>query len=312
MQFKKNEKKRKVIESFKEFKLKNPNYSIRCTCGFPLSYIHITPNGEWKCSKCKQVHLYNSLKPQKKTSKVGGNKRRVLSDDKIITHEMFFYELQRYMPDSITLYQLPPRTAILKYRKLALCSLLYLTGSRVSEIVGLYTKSEGKKNYITKPLSRNQITIELDDDGSKSINISGIKVLKTRPESFNDGEHIYKKYPEKYLKLLYDYDSKIFAFLESYLEILDKINPNSQTYYLFPIARMTAHRYISDVFDKKYYCHWLRHSRFTNISKDFNFNELMMTQFAGWKTSQPAREYVHLTQDTLFDAMKSRFKKIEN
>jgi hypothetical protein len=307
-----NEKKRKVIESYKEFKIKNPNYHVRCTCGFPLSFIHITPLGEWKCAKCKKVHVYNSLKPQKKVSKAGGSKRRVLPDDKIITHEMFFYELQKYMPDTLTLYQLPSNVAILKYKKLAFCSLLYLTGSRVSEIVGVYNKIDGKRNYLVKPLLRNQITIELDDDGSKSINFSGIKILKTRPETYNDGESEYKKYPEKYLKLLYDYDSRIFQFLESYLDILDKLHPNDFSYPIFPISRFTAHNYIYDVFDKRYYCHWLRHSRFTNITNDMKFSELMITQFAGWKTTQNAIKYVHLTQDTLFDAMKSRFKKIEN
>jgi hypothetical protein len=39
------------------------------------------------------------------------------------------------------------------------------------------------------------------------------------------------------------------------------------------------------------------------------FNELMLQQFAGWKTTKMASQYVHLTPDLLYDAMRQRYKK---
>lgn len=303
--YRKLQKERKL--KIKHYKEQHPELVIRCPkCKTALSYIHINTHADWKCPSCKEVTSYDKIKASKDKSVKGGKRRRVLTPDKIISHEHFATLLEQKMPNSIEMYDLPSKKALKLITKLAFCAMMYVSGNRVTEIVG-QKHPENDKEFIVRPLTRNQIRIELNEDGSKSIIINNTSIVKTRPQETFDGTLKFKNYPTKKLQLVYDYDAKIFAFVEKYIEIMDKLNEN-RTYQLFKFTRQTGWRYVQEVFDKQFYCHWLRHSRFTNISEDMKFNELMITKFAGWTTTRMAKDYVHLTPELLYDAMKQRYK----
>jgi integrase len=290
-------------ELIKKFKQTNTNTALRCpACRTAMSYIHIDRDANWKCPKCKTITSYHQVIKDKKVS--GGYRRRTLSDDKIIKHNEIGAILSSKFPDALSQYSLGMK-AFRHYKMFAFCALLYLTGSRVSEITGV-KHPEKEDIWIVKPLIRSQISLEKTEN-DMIIRINDLIVLKTRPEIIND-EVKLKKYPKRSLKLVYDYDSNIFPFVAKYLEIMDK-KYQGQDYILFDICRQTGWRYVQQVFDKKIYSHWLRHSRYTNISQDMQFNELMLQQFAGWKTTKMASQYVHLTPDLLYDAMRQRYKK---
>lgn len=286
-----------------DFKKKNPNVVIRCkSCGTALSYIHLHASMQWKCPNCHIEFKYNEAIIAKKTSKVGGHKRRVLPDENILDRGMIIDFLSKKCPNGIENYTQALPTLNKNYRMIAFCAALYVTGRRISELIGL----KYKKEYLVKPIKRSQISIQMDEDGTKSVLFKRIPVLKTRPKAFKDanGKEVLH-YPTCSIKLIYDHDKEILRLLEDYLVKMDKKH-GKHDYYVFPFSRTTAYYYVTGVFEKSVYPHWLRHSRFTNMSNEYNFNELMLRQFAGWTTTAMAVKYVHLDEQVLYNTMKSR------
>lgn len=298
----------KIREKIQAFKLKHPQAVIRCpVCNIAMQSIHLNKGGKWKCPKCHTLTPYAAIKPTKKDlTKGGGSRRRKLSDTQIILHEQMAALLANKMPQGMDNYTLPSKTARMIYRQIALASLLYLSGRRISEVIGV--KDDGGA-YVVQPLMRNQIKIESQEDGTKIMKIDNMVILKTRAKMIkvDESSKLIKNHPHLSIKLLYDYDKSIMPYLERYLQMNDSLHQDSN-YVLFNMCRRTAWRYIYDLFDKKYYCHWLRHSRLNNLTQDFNFNELQLRQFAGWTTTRMAQQYVHLNEDILLDSMKQRYK----
>lgn len=295
---------KKTKAKVEKFKSTHQNIIIRCPkCHIALQSIHINRNGLWLCPSCKAITDYNKARLTKKKSSKGGGKRRKLPNDMVIDHDAIIDFLNIKFPDGIENYQMNSRTLKKTYRQIALAALLYISGKRISEIVG--KREKGK--YIIKPLMRNQISIDTEDDGEKAIIISNVSILKTRAKLINTGHELIKDYPKQTIKLPYSYDGKLFEFLWKYIKDMDRIR--STNYILFPITRVSAWRYIQEIFDKKIYTHWLRHSRFTSITKDMGFNELQLRQFAGWTTTRMATSYVHLDEDILYRSMKQRVTK---
>lgn len=149
-------------------------------------------------------------------------------------------------------------------RDKALISLEYLTGSRVSEILG---------NKNTPPLKRVQVSLK-NHEGAEFIEIHGVRVLKRRKNIVRNILIPVVKEKE-FLKLALDHINEV---------------PMDD-----PVFKMTRQRAWQILFDKTgFYNHYMRHIRTSHLITDYNFTAQELRVFFGWASSQMADAYSHL------------------
>jgi integrase len=150
-------------------------------------------------------------------------------------------------------------------RRRTLFILTYLTGGRISEIVG--------QNGLIKK------NIEFIKIGDKEI-------LKIEMRNEKNRERFRKIIP-----IVMDKEKELIDLLTSYL---NNLNPED---VLFNFKKSRAYQLIREV--SNFNPHFLRHLRASHLVTKYNFSDQKLVQYLGWTDSRPAKHYIHLKWEDL-------------
>lgn len=167
-------------------------------------------------------------------------------------------------------------------RNKALASFIYLTGCRISEILGTTKTLKNGKQYIINPLKTSNVEIIHKNDMVLIHNVACLK-HKTGLK--------YRNIP---------------IIMSAEKELLD----NFLYYYsslpvgapLFKFKRQRAWQIIKK--ELGLFNHYLIHQRCTYLATEKNFSEMDLKQFRGWSTTQMASTYTHLKYTDVANKMR--------
>lgn len=165
----------------------------------------------------------------------------------------------------------------LMYR--AFISLLYLTGSRISEIVG----NKGHRDIL--PLRKYQFEFKENSYLQEVLLVNNIPILKRR------------KKVTKNVPIIVDKEPELSKHITDYLNTLEEND------ILFPFTREHGWKIITKHLDKEYFPHFLRHTRVTRLVVDENLNDIEITRLIGWKNRNQLLNYDHLRWTDLADKL---------
>lgn len=177
-------------------------------------------------------------------------------------------------------------SAMPKERDRALASFLYLTGMRISELLGMkkviHHKGKPPEDVIIKPLTKEDIEIIKDMD---LVLVQQVVSLK-------------KRYgvPKRSIPIII---SKEKEYLDMFFPYYHKLLPEEP---LFKIKRQRAWQIMNK--ELGLYNHFLIHERCTHLVQWSNFNSLDLMRFRGWTDTKPAATYAHLGFRDLAAKMK--------
>jgi integrase len=143
-------------------------------------------------------------------------------------------------------------------RDRALFIILYLTAGRISEIA-------------------NSLQIKDIDEVERN----GRKVLLIRLRNEKNKERQFKDIP-----IPFDKENELIQMLYEYLDNMDYEN------YVFNKSRFRAYQIIKE--KTGFNPHFIRHMRLTHLTVYYDFNDQLLSRFAGWTDSRPAKHYMEL------------------
>jgi integrase len=189
-------------------------------------------------------------------------------------------------------------------RDMAFISFLFLTGARVSEVIGLPVTDPDTGHpikplkYELPPINKRQITKFMQPNNPDLMwKVSNLPVLKRRNETkYNPEEHKeYKVYPRRDVIIPVKFDKELISIIDKWLSYIEEGKP------VFSFTRRRASQ-ICYYFHAKYNHFW-RHIRATDLATRFNFNPIQQQHFFGWSTSKMADRYSHLQTTNLINSM---------
>lgn len=189
------------------------------------------------------------------------------------------------VPTKIQLIELFKQVKLIENLKhKALFLYLYLTGSRIEEVVGMKEVKDGKKKWLIEPVKRSQVIFKDDDQGRKGLMIDNLVILKRKSDGMGR--------PTRVINLPIDPE---LDFTKPLIEYLSKLESNDYLWDYHP-------GYVWDLsktyFGNNWFPHFFRHTRSTRLATDYGFNSLELATFMGWKDPRMASRYAHLaTQD---------------
>jgi len=166
----------------------------------------------------------------------------------------------------------------------ALISFLYLSGCRISEVVGTKKvikkyKKEGKVKTLIDTIHIEVPPIYKEDieyiPEQEMLLVTNAPCLKRR-----DGV------PRRIIPIKYTKEPELFNNFIAYYNSLPVLEP------LFSITRQRAWQIVKK--ELKQFNHYLTHSRCTHLVTRNNFTDADLKQFRGWASTAPATIYTHL------------------
>lgn len=179
-------------------------------------------------------------------------------------------------------------------RDKALASFIYLSGARISEILGTkktmkFYKGTGQDRVLEReesikiePLKKENIEVLYTDD---ILLIHQVVCLKRK-----------HSIPKRTIPIII---SKEKAFVDIFLEYYNGLKEGE---ILFDISRQRAWQIISK--ELNLYNHYLIHERTTHLVTHSGFTDLHLQRFRGWKDTRPASIYTHLNWQDLANKMR--------
>jgi site-specific recombinase XerD len=172
-------------------------------------------------------------------------------------------------------------------RDAALVSFIYLTGCRISEVVGkvkdkAYSKVINETSLDILPLKVEDVVRQTDD----IILIQNVPCLKHR-----------NKLPRRNIPLkLSSHDDR--PFIDIFMAYFNTLAPGQS---LFDITRQRCWQIINKKLGL--YTHFLIHERCTELVAKRGLTDLYLKQLRGWKDTRPAEIYAHLKWQDLAEKL---------
>lgn len=199
-------------------------------------------------------------------------------------------------------------------RNAAMMALLFETGSRIEEVVGVpaYETKEGKLHSIKnkfdiEPIKRKQVSVETMIIDGKSIEMFCVKkipVLKRREQKAIDKDtYMLVRAPiQRDVIVPMSIEKDFVFFINRYLMRIT--DPEA---YLFKMRASNAYKIVYRYFGKKY-CHIFRHFRASDLASPiYDLNALQAQHFFSWASSRQFERYSHISQTDLIKAMTKTF-----
>lgn len=219
--------------------------------------------------------------------------------------------------DSVDIISRPELLAIIhkidsntKHRDKALVSFIYMSGCRISEILGTlkisnkYRKEDiknkvpykeripiKKEEYKVQPLRKENIEINEADD---IIRIYNVICLKRKFENHR-----------RIIPIIISQEKEFVDIFLSYYNMLEEGQP------LFKINRQRAWQIINknmvkyvDGKEIRLFNHFLIHERCSHLAAHKNFSPLDLQKFRGWRDTSQASVYAHLNTEDIANKMR--------
>ena len=178
-------------------------------------------------------------------------------------------------------------------RDRALACFIYLSGCRISEIVGC-KKRVRNKNKLTKEVTFEEpITI-------KPMTKENIEVITEKNLMLIHNVACLKRRKEIPRRVIPIAIREEWTFCDIFLQYYNTLSPGA---YLFPITRERAWQIMNTI---KIFNHFLIHQRCHWLVVRENFNPLDLKQFRGWSNTKPAEIYTHLSYQDLARKMGAK------
>ena len=197
-----------------------------------------------------------------------------------------------------------------KVRDKALVAFVYLTGARISEILGTikcsskYKKSDISKGtpykireplkreeYKVEPLKKESVEVNFEDD---IIRVYNVICLKRKFENIR-----------RTIPIIISQERPFVDIFLKYYNTLEDGQP------LFKINRQRAWQIMNKNMVKKIdgkevrlFNHFMIHERCSHLAAQKNFNPLDLQKFRGWRNTSQASVYAHLNTEDLANKMR--------
>lgn len=239
-----------------------------------------------KCYYCQIEYKLEELQPEERP--ITEFKKRSVKEDEIIKREEFL-QLLYDIKDKIFLVKGKP--VYFGPREIAWFALLYLTGSRISELCNYVNRYDLAKEKFYGPKRRQFETEELVNSKGKVthwMRVNGLKILKTRGK---DGF----KYRD--IILSYEHDWEFLQLVENYLNTLDYED------VLFKFSSEWGRKLFAPI-DSFVWPHALRAMRTYDLRKIYGWKNEDIIHFIGWQNMNTIKNYLKLTTLDLVDATR--------
>jgi len=238
------------------------------------------------------------------------NKRKFTDDDVIERDKIVRILREEYMKNPYKLSQFDIRNA-------AFIAYIFLTGSRVEEVVGVpAVDGTGKKlqgRFAIEPVRKSQITKLFYKKRDVYIwQVKDLPVLKRRVDDVIDHKDAFankarRVVPRRTVAIPLHIEKEFVEYIDRWLATLGEDD------YVFTFTSGHARR-ICYRFNMSYNHFW-RHIRATDLTKTYGFQSLQLKHFFGWASEAMAQRYAHLGTENLIDAMligfENRGEKVE-
>jgi len=239
---------------------------------------------KWNCYRCNKAFEVPLIKELNQS--YTGRKKRVIPEKYIFNRKQIIQLLRDKTRNPYV-----PRRYLQYY---ALIAFLWLTGARVSEIVGV--KDRVTRKYKVEPVRKHQIETTIMYD-RKVWRVKNMPVLKHKlPKATNFEGEMVSNYKLRTVSVLYEDEREIISYIENWTKHL-----KSEDDIVFKMSSAWAW-YICKDFNNSF-CHFFRHCRLTDLATNYGFSDIQLQHFVGWKTSSMAAKYTHLDDTAIIKAM---------
>jgi len=189
---------------------------------------------------------------------------------------------------------------IMKYK--ALISFLYLTASRVEEVVGLV--NQHTRDMIVEPLRISQVSFETEGGQDFMVikNIPSLKRKINKKDAFGNDQGLI---PRRTVGVLIKDERELVKYIQDYLLLVEEKNTGLP---LFKMSYQWAWAISSRIAineEKNAFNHYWRHLRLSHLAEHYGFTDMQLQQYVGWANTNMASKYVHLDWRSLGRTMAS-------
>lgn len=241
------------------------------------------PIYKFRCYICPNQPLIDPIERNSLLNYVVKGRNSVHSERDLPTYGELLMEIEK----------LEIKNSDILLRDRAFLSLLYISGCRVSEIIGKKGSMKYDFNNVCEPLRKKDFVFYTENDGSKWLEIRNVPILKSRS----------RNYKKKTIPIYLDAEHEIVQYLKDYLETIQLDD------YLFTFKRRHALNIVKKIWKDKY-CHFFRHMRITHLL-GLGIPIDRVVDYIGWAKFESIQPYRHLSVSQLKRDIKANSRRYD-